>query len=55
MHVTAVGSASVALIGALVVGLFLPGRPPAEQPSGEGEGERTVPAGGPMTTTAADS
>jgi Na+/melibiose symporter-like transporter len=59
MHVTAVGSASVALIGALVVGLFLPGRPPAEQPAGEGEGEaegeRTVPAGGPMTTTAADS
>ncbi|MCX4968961.1 MFS transporter [Streptomyces sp. NBC_00654] len=28
MHVTALGSAAVALIGALVVGLFLPGRPP---------------------------
>lgn len=55
MHVTAVGSASVALLGALVVGLFLPGRPPAGQPAGEGEGDRTVPAGGPMTTTAADS
>lgn len=29
MHVTALGSAAVALIGALVVGLFLPGRTPA--------------------------
>ncbi|MET9770259.1 DHA2 family efflux MFS transporter permease subunit [Streptomyces sp. NPDC006415] len=29
MHVTALGSAAVALIGAVVVGLFLPGRPPA--------------------------
>ncbi|MFE6981235.1 DHA2 family efflux MFS transporter permease subunit [Streptomyces griseus] len=30
MHVTALGSAAVALIGAVVVGLFLPGRIPAE-------------------------
>ncbi|MEV8446232.1 MFS transporter [Streptomyces parvus] len=29
MHVTALGSAAVALIGAVVVGLFLPGRSPA--------------------------
>ncbi|NEE25655.1 MFS transporter, partial [Streptomyces sp. SID7982] len=29
MHVTALGSAAVALVGAVVVGLFLPGRPPA--------------------------
>ncbi|MGQ4714618.1 DHA2 family efflux MFS transporter permease subunit [Streptomyces anulatus] len=29
MHVTALGSAAVALIGAVVVGLFLPGRTPA--------------------------
>lgn len=29
MHVTALGSAAVALIGAVVVGLFLPGRAPA--------------------------
>ncbi|MFE2973657.1 DHA2 family efflux MFS transporter permease subunit [Streptomyces sp. NPDC059258] len=29
MHVTALGSAAVALIGAVVVCLFLPGRPPA--------------------------
>ncbi|WP_119291049.1 MFS transporter [Streptomyces sp. YIM 130001] len=37
MHITAVGSAAVALIGALVVGLFLPGRstPQAEAPAEE--------------------
>ncbi|MFI8432562.1 MFS transporter [Streptomyces sp. NPDC079020] len=40
MHVTALGSAAVALIGALVVGLFLPGR----QPVGDGP---AGPAAGP--------
>ncbi|NEB84171.1 MFS transporter [Streptomyces anulatus] len=34
MHVTALGSAAVALIGALVVGLFLPGRTPAATAAG---------------------
>ncbi|MFI8965110.1 MFS transporter [Streptomyces sp. NPDC053493] len=29
MHVTAIGSAAVAVLGAVVVALFLPGRPPA--------------------------
>ncbi|WP_411078740.1 MFS transporter [Streptomyces sp. cmx-18-6] len=35
MHVTALGSAAVALVGALVVGLYLPGREPAvtEEPA----------------------
>ncbi|MGW1237749.1 MFS transporter, partial [Streptomyces californicus] len=32
MHVTALGSAAVALIGAAVVALFLPGRTPAPAP-----------------------
>lgn len=46
MHVTAVGSASIALVGALVVGLFLPGKPPAEPDADEaGQGERPVRAG----------
>lgn len=35
MHVTALGSAAVALIGALVVGLFLPGRTPARTGAAE--------------------
>ncbi|MFE3943721.1 MFS transporter [Streptomyces sp. NPDC059118] len=47
MHVTAVGSATIALVGALVVALFLPGRPAAEgAPGGSGEGERSVRAAG---------
>ncbi|MEE1842589.1 MULTISPECIES: MFS transporter [unclassified Streptomyces] len=47
MHVTAVGSATIALVGALVVALFLPGRPAAEGPSGgPGEGDRSVRAAG---------
>ncbi|MES9505366.1 MFS transporter [Streptomyces sp. NPDC000609] len=47
MHVTAVGSATVALVGALVVALFLPGRPAAEgTPGGSGEGDRSVRAAG---------
>lgn len=29
MHITAIGSASVAVLGAIVVAVFLPGRPPA--------------------------
>ncbi|MDX3849553.1 MFS transporter [Streptomyces sp. AK02-01A] len=33
MHVTALGSAAVALIGAVVVAVFLPGRPPAAKPA----------------------
>ncbi|MFD7493477.1 MFS transporter [Streptomyces sp. NPDC059832] len=45
MHVTAVGSATIALVGALVVALFLPGRPRAEpEPGGSGEGDRSVRA-----------
>ncbi|MEU6919615.1 MULTISPECIES: MFS transporter [unclassified Streptomyces] len=47
MHVTAVGSATIALVGALVVALFLPGRPAAEgAPGGSGEGDRSVRAAG---------
>ncbi|MFE9487105.1 MULTISPECIES: MFS transporter [unclassified Streptomyces] len=47
MHVTAVGSATIALVGALVVALFLPGRPAAEgTPGGSGEGDRSVRAAG---------
>ncbi|MFE3603333.1 MFS transporter [Streptomyces sp. NPDC059142] len=38
MHVTALGSAAVALIGAVVVALFLPGRPPAGSRTGEAPG-----------------
>ncbi|MFE7105148.1 MFS transporter [Streptomyces sp. NPDC057575] len=47
MHVTAIGSATIALVGALVVALFLPGRPPAaEGPDGSGRGDRPVRAAG---------
>ncbi|MGW6290321.1 DHA2 family efflux MFS transporter permease subunit [Streptomyces sp. NPDC055107] len=42
MHVTALGSAAVALIGALVVGLFLPGRTPAS--TGAAEAAEAPPA-----------
>ncbi|MFE2941370.1 MFS transporter [Streptomyces sp. NPDC059255] len=38
MHVTALGSAAVALAGAVVVALFLPGRPPVERTAGKGNG-----------------
>lgn len=44
MHVTALGSAAVALVGALVVGLFLPGRP---------TGRAEAPAGGVTRETSA--
>ncbi|GGV90551.1 MFS transporter [Streptomyces massasporeus] len=40
MHTTALWGAGVALIGAVVVALFLPGKPPAPQ-QGEGEKELT--------------
>lgn len=46
MHVTAAGSAAVALIGAVVVGLFLPGRTgaPAQEPrSQEPRGQESAP------------
>ncbi|MEV3948827.1 MFS transporter [Streptomyces halstedii] len=46
MHVTAAGSAAVALIGAVVVGLFLPGRTgaPAQEPrSQEPRGQEPAP------------
>ncbi|GAA0456426.1 MFS transporter [Streptomyces olivaceiscleroticus] len=46
MHVTALGSAGVALVGALVVGLFLPGRPAARPAAPAQEAPReTSPAG----------
>ncbi|MFF9347500.1 MFS transporter [Streptomyces sp. NPDC014734] len=46
MHVTAAASAVVALVGALVVALFLPGRTPAGQPPAAArEEEASVPAG----------
>lgn len=46
MHVTAISSALVALLGAIVVALFLPGRTPAAQPPAPGgaQGDPTVPA-----------
>ncbi|MFB6987645.1 MFS transporter [Streptomyces sp. NPDC056304] len=45
MHVTAIGSAGVALVGTLVVALFLPGKTPVEQSSGgSDEGEPSIPA-----------
>ncbi|MFE7357148.1 MFS transporter [Streptomyces sp. NPDC057543] len=46
MHVTAIGSAAIALVGMLVVGLFLPGKASAGQGAeGSGKGERPVRAG----------
>lgn len=50
MHVTAVGSAAVALIGAVVVVLFLPGRPAAD---GSGEAPNTGEKREPATEPAA--
>ncbi|WNI32261.1 DHA2 family efflux MFS transporter permease subunit [Streptomyces sp. ITFR-6] len=46
MHVTAISSAFVALLGAIVVALFLPGRTPAAQPPvpGGAQDDPTVPA-----------
>ncbi|MGW2176860.1 MFS transporter [Streptomyces sp. NPDC001732] len=47
MHITAIGSAAIALVGTLVVALFLPGKPPAGQaPDGSGKGGRPVRAAG---------
>ncbi|MFF3395346.1 DHA2 family efflux MFS transporter permease subunit [Streptomyces sp. NPDC002669] len=47
MHVTAIGSATIALVGALVVALFLPGKPAAgQEPGGSGKGGRPVRAAG---------
>ncbi|RDG35786.1 MFS transporter [Streptomyces corynorhini] len=45
MHLTAYCSAAVALIGAIVVAVFLPGRPPAPAPAGDASGELPEPAG----------
>lgn len=39
MHVTALWGAGVAVIGAVVVAVFLPGKPPARQ---EGEGAQEL-------------
>ncbi|MFF2330319.1 MULTISPECIES: MFS transporter [unclassified Streptomyces] len=45
MHVTAIGSAAVALVGALVVVAFLPGKTPdGEKPGGAEKGEQPVGA-----------
>ncbi|GGY85641.1 DHA2 family efflux MFS transporter permease subunit [Streptomyces nitrosporeus] len=46
MHVTALGSAAVALIGALVVGLFLPGRAGAQDGPRKKEEREPAPAAG---------
>lgn len=43
MHVTALWGAGVALVGALVVALYLPGRPKERQPGQEEQ--ELVPAG----------
>ncbi|WP_329068878.1 MFS transporter [Streptomyces sp. NBC_01429] len=45
MHLTAYCSAAVALIGAVVVAAFLPGRPPAPEPAGDVSDELPEPAG----------
>ncbi|MFJ9208740.1 MFS transporter [Streptomyces sp. NPDC102264] len=45
MHVTALGSAAVALIGAVVVALFLPGRPEPRKLAGSEEAPEPVTAG----------
>ncbi|MET4926133.1 DHA2 family efflux MFS transporter permease subunit [Streptomyces sp. PSRA5] len=44
MHVTALGSAGVALIGTVVVALFMPGRTAPEGPAPERRGERPAEA-----------
>ncbi|MEU0277137.1 MFS transporter [Streptomyces sp. NPDC006195] len=44
MHVTALGSAAVALIGAVVVALFLPGRPEPRKLAGSEEASEPVTA-----------
>ncbi|MFE9926355.1 MFS transporter [Streptomyces sp. NPDC005774] len=50
MHITALCSAGVAVLGAIVVALFLPGRSP--EPGGDGRDEELVPTG---ATGAADA
>ncbi|MFH8475037.1 MFS transporter [Streptomyces sp. NPDC018000] len=52
MHVTAACSAGVALVGVLVVALFLPGRAPAgPEPAGSDKEEPPVPAGAASSTS----
>ncbi|MFJ1645382.1 MFS transporter [Streptomyces sp. NPDC088258] len=45
MHLTAYCSAAIALLGAVVVAVFLPGRPPVPGATGDASGERPEPAG----------
>ncbi|MFJ2760249.1 MFS transporter [Streptomyces prasinus] len=53
MHVTASWGAGVAVLGAIVVALFLPGRGP--EPGGDGKEEELVPTGAQDATDSADS
>ncbi|MEV4949849.1 MFS transporter [Streptomyces sp. NPDC053755] len=55
MHMTAIGSAAVALIGAVVVAVFLPGRAPTGGAGGDEGPEAAGGAGGPGGATAAGS
>ncbi|MFC1230294.1 MFS transporter [Streptomyces sp. Sce081] len=53
MHVTASWGAGIAVLGAIVVALFLPGRGP--EPGGDGKEEELVPTGAQDATDSADS
>ncbi|MFC5953637.1 MFS transporter [Streptomyces pratens] len=53
MHITALCGAGVAVLGAIVVALFLPGRSP--EPGGDGKDEELVPTGAKDTTGAKDA
>ncbi|MFC9949041.1 MFS transporter [Streptomyces prasinus] len=53
MHVTASWGAGVAVLGAIVVALFLPGRGP--EPGGDGKEEELVPTGAQDATDSTDS
>lgn len=44
MHITAIGSAAVALAGAVVVLAFLPGKDAAAAASGDTTQRQTIPA-----------
>ncbi|WP_435057527.1 MFS transporter [Streptomyces sp. bgisy060] len=54
MHITAIASATIGLVGAVVVAVFLPGRPPRDgrPDAGEGTAPGSVAASGPVSTEA---